>query len=358
MRNRDKDAGSAEQEGRTGQRAPGAQPDDEGGSKSLCLRKGPLPEVELHDAAEKMIQAVCDELLPEGAGPVLELLAGSQSLFPKTFPKNGIFGIGNYAEELRNNPVFSHRVVLDLNAEPSLPFRDNVFNASVLFFGVETLHHPAEVFTEVARVLKPGAVFVVAFSPVTNPVQSIPQWKTWTDQEKLSAVVSSFEAAEPFGRVTALGTRKKHRNEPGRKRFPIKKKAPVWIVYSCKRPEESPSDHPWGCLPRHEASGSDPYICPYCGDRLKKWEVPHSPFEIDCWYETDYLYICFNDECPYFKRGWEWMWSKMRRNVSYRHMYNPVTRGSSPMPVPTSFALKDGIVEDRDPIQGADGSIR
>ena len=86
--------------------------------------------------------------------------------------------------------------------------------------------------------------------------------------------------------------------------------------------------------------------CPYCGDRLRKYEVPHSAFEIDYWYEADYLYICFNDACPYFERGWEWMWSKMRRNVSYRHMYNPTTHKSGPIPVPTNYALRDGIVEE------------
>ena len=61
-------------------------------------------------------------------------------------------------------------------------------------------------------------------------------------------------------------------------------------------------------LERPYEEKADPLQCPYCGDRLRKYEVPHSAFEIDYWYEADHLYICFNDECPYFVRGWEWMW--------------------------------------------------
>ena len=333
-------------------------PEKESGSVTGGLEKGLPAERIRNSVAGNMIQTAYNDLLLEGEGPVLELLAGPGSLFPAVHAKNRIVGTGNRMEELRMNPVMNHRIVLDLNALPSLPFRDCVFNASVLFFGVETLHQPELVFSEVGRVLKPGANFLVVFSSETNPAWAVPRWKTWTDKERLSAVVSCFESTEPFGSVTALGTKKKRWNKVKRARLPGKEKTPVWLVYSEKRPEEGPGEHPWGRLPRHPESEANPYICPYCGERLKKWEVPHSPFEIDCWYEADYLFICYNDDCPYFKRGWEWMWSKMRRNVSYRHMYNPVTRGSSPMPVPTSFALKDGIVEDRDPIQGADGSIR
>ena len=74
---------------------------------------------------------------------------------------------------------------------------------------------------------------------------------------------------------------------------------------------------------------------------MKKWLVPD-----EATWDDEFFLVCFNNDCPYYKRGWEWMWSKMKRNMSYRHMYNPVTRRTGPMPVPTAFALRDGILED------------
>jgi len=200
--------------------------------------------------------------------------------------------------------------------------------------------------SEVARVLRPGAPFVLAFSNLADPDAAIPGWMILDDQEKLSAMVSCIEQIESFGRVSAFGTKKRYRSDASKKRHPVRERPSVWVLYAYKRQDDHDPEVRWGCLPTRQEAREDPHRCLYCGDALKKWEVPHSPFEIDYWYDTDFLYICFNDECPYFKRGWEWMWSQLKRNVSYRHMYNPVTGKTGPIPVPTYYALKDGIVEE------------
>ncbi len=309
-------------------------------------RKGPLLDLACHPAAEKIIRTVCEGLLPEGEGPVLELLAGPRSLIPEPCRNGPVFGVGTSMDELRRNNAFTDRVLTDLHADPCLPFRDNAFAASVLFFGLESLGDSGTVLSEVARVLKPGAPFLAAFSSATDPECPNPDWKLMDDQERLSFMSSCFEEVEAFGRVSAFGTKKRYRSEASRKRQPVRERPPVWVLYAYKRKEETDLEIPWGCLPKREEARDDPHRCPYCGEPLKKWEVPHSPFEIDCWYDTDVLCICFNDECPYFKRGWEWMWTKMRRNVSYRHMYNPTTGKTGPIPVPTYDALRDGILED------------
>jgi hypothetical protein len=83
--------------------------------------------------------------------------------------------------------------------------------------------------------------------------------------------------------------------------------------------------------------------CPYCGEKMHKWAVPDNPF-VQTW-DNDYLYICFNDECPYFIRGWDRMYRDTSQRMSYRCMYNPVKDRCMPIPVPTPHALKDGIVE-------------
>jgi SAM-dependent methyltransferase len=244
------------------------------------------------------------------------------------------------------NGALRHRVIADPNQGSLLPFRSDSFDAVVLFFGLEGLRNREGVFHEVSRVLKPGAVFLIAYSSVTDPAYGGSAWGIMDDQERLSTIVSCFEKAEAFGPVTAYGTRKRFRSEASKKRNPVKDRPHVWIAYAKNRSAEIRAEALSGTLERAYEKPSDPLQCPYCGERLKKYEVPHSVYEIDYWYETDFLYICFNDACPYFERGWEWMWSKMRRHVSYRHMYNPATHKSGPIPVPTAYALRDGIVED------------
>lgn len=91
-------------------------------------------------------------------------------------------------------------------------------------------------------------------------------------------------------------------------------------------------------------SGGDVVIhpaCPHCGAALEKWTVPANlPFD-EPWH-----WVCFNDDCPYFVKGWEWMAQNFGRPCSYRHRLNPVSGESGPLPTWSREALKDGrIVE-------------
>ena len=83
-----------------------------------------------------------------------------------------------------------------------------------------------------------------------------------------------------------------------------------------------------------------PAICPHCGSRLKKWRVPPE----STWIEEFFL-VCFNDDCPYYENGWEWMKKQYNHRASYRYMLNPVTGGSSLIPVWSESATREMIVE-------------
>ena len=82
-------------------------------------------------------------------------------------------------------------------------------------------------------------------------------------------------------------------------------------------------------------------ICPHCGQKMKKWKTP----DASTW-GSPFQYICFNDECGYFVRGWDWTMKTVKANASYRHRYNPENGETGPVPVWSYDALKCDIIED------------
>jgi len=76
---------------------------------------------------------------------------------------------------------------------------------------------------------------------------------------------------------------------------------------------------------------------------MNKWAIP----EGSTW-AVAFNYVCFNDECPYFIRGWKWMEEKYMAKASYRHCIEPVKGKSRPLPVWSHTALKSDIIYDDD----------
>jgi len=81
--------------------------------------------------------------------------------------------------------------------------------------------------------------------------------------------------------------------------------------------------------------------CSHCGSRLRKWLVPEGA----TWSE-EFFFVCFNDECSYYKEGWVWMKEQYNQKASYRYMINPTTGASSQIPVWSDSATRGMIVED------------
>mgnify|MGYP001137478795 CR=1 FL=1 len=58
-------------------------------------------------------------------------------------------------------------------------------------------------------------------------------------------------------------------------------------------------------------------------------------------------WACFNDDCPYYRQGWAWMWQHYQARVSYRfRVVNLTSKTTTPLAVWSDEALRDRIIED------------
>lgn len=81
--------------------------------------------------------------------------------------------------------------------------------------------------------------------------------------------------------------------------------------------------------------------CPYCSAPLVAWANP----QLTSW-PGEFQYVCFNDECPYYVRGWAWMESRYSVKASYRFRFDPATGERGPLPVWSKEALRSGIMSE------------
>jgi hypothetical protein len=78
--------------------------------------------------------------------------------------------------------------------------------------------------------------------------------------------------------------------------------------------------------------------CPHCGAKLERFELPEAIFD-HAW-----DFACFNDDCPYYVRGWTWMEQEYGVRASYRHRVDSRTGQSSPLAVWSPFAFRTSIL--------------
>ncbi len=88
-------------------------------------------------------------------------------------------------------------------------------------------------------------------------------------------------------------------------------------------------------------SPTESAICPHCNESLKRLTLPD-----DTGWEQPFHLVCFNDDCSYYKEGWQWMFDKYEVKASYRYRVNPENGKASPLAVWSDDALTDSIIED------------
>jgi hypothetical protein len=63
-------------------------------------------------------------------------------------------------------------------------------------------------------------------------------------------------------------------------------------------------------------------------------------------WDEEFFFVCFDDDCSYYKSGWEWMKQQYNQQASYRYAVNPETGSALMIPVWSASATREMIVND------------
>ncbi|UCF95365.1 MAG: methyltransferase domain-containing protein [Desulfobacterales bacterium] len=151
----------------------------------------------IDDTAREMVRNTYGRFLTDGM-QVLDLMSSWQSHIPTHLHLDRLVGLGLNADELQRNSQLNEFLVHDLNAESTLPFDANMFDAVINTASVEYLVDPLVVFKEVHRILRPDGFFIVTFSNRWFPTKAIKIWQELHEFERMGLVLEYFLRAGGF----------------------------------------------------------------------------------------------------------------------------------------------------------------
>jgi len=73
--------------------------------------------------------------------------------------------------------------------------------------------------------------------------------------------------------------------------------------------------------------------CPHCEEEMRIWEVPPINVGDGLGWGEPYLFLCFNDDCKLYKRGWDDLAENFAQQASYRCFCYPSSGKFEVMPV-------------------------
>lgn len=156
--------------------------------------------------ARDMVADVYRRFVKDGM-QVLDLMSSWTSHLPEGVRPAKVSGIGMNHAELEQNSRLSDFKVHDLNADPRLPFAGGTFDAVLCTVSVEYLTRPIDIFRDVARVLKPGGIFVVTFSNRWFPPKVIRIWEELHEFERVGLVMEYFLRSDTFDNLGTYSMR-------------------------------------------------------------------------------------------------------------------------------------------------------
>jgi len=285
------------------------------------------PSQHFEAIAATAVRPIIRTLLTESEPAVLDLVAGSDSHLGSGASPSRVVGLGLSEAAMARNPALTERVVHDLNADPALPFDDATFDVVLCTGSVPYLTRPVEVFGEVARVLRPGGLFLVIFDNLVREERATKIWRRSSHEERLAVVDNLFRRTrafeEPQVRLTTAPVRPDDDGAPSSR--------PLFAVFAPRRggdaataaPPSEPPQVPHRYSPeeiaaRKKAVG-ETLRCPYCDTPLTETRVSDLPFSE---WDADTLWVCFAKDCPFTLRSMAVMRSQGNQGVAYRVVYH------------------------------------
>lgn len=166
---------------------------------------------------------------------ILDLMSSWISHLPTDFADANITGLGMNLHELEQNPMLSQTLVHDLNQQATLPFDDELFDAVICTASIEYLVKPEQVFTELSRILKPGAPLVITFSNRWFPPKAIRAWGHAHEFERMGLVMEYFIQNGDFENLHSYSLRGLPRPSNDKYAGQLPSSDPVYAVWGHKR---------------------------------------------------------------------------------------------------------------------------
>jgi hypothetical protein len=90
---------------------------------------------------------------------------------------------------------------------------------------------------------------------------------------------------------------------------------------------------------------NEEHLCPHCGAKLTLCHAPPVHVGDGLGWGSEFLFICLNDDCPLFVKGWGFIEQQYGRVGSYRHMELPGSKEDYNMMVASKQAFTGSIVD-------------
>ena len=163
------------------------------------------PRLVLHidDGAMKKLGQIYARLLPQG-GAILDLMSSWRSHVPGKVRPARLVGLGMNRPEMEDNPALTEIVIHNLNQNPVLPFADSDFDGAVVTVSIQYMTRPVEIFRGVAKVLKPGAPFIVSFSNRMFPTKAVAIWHSLSEFDRVRLVSRYFQESGNFENMEVI----------------------------------------------------------------------------------------------------------------------------------------------------------
>ena len=163
-------------------------------SSDFQFYQSPRLVAHIDDAAIAALGAFFRPRIPDNAD-VLDLMSAYLTHLPPDVHARcrRVAGLGMNETEMAANEQLTDHVVHSLNDAPTLPYPDESFDVALCTVSVQYLLHPAEVFAEVRRVLRPGGQFLVAFSNRCFSTKATQLWLETDDAQHVALVRLYFE---------------------------------------------------------------------------------------------------------------------------------------------------------------------